>query len=81
MMKKINDHTAILTPNNVHGISAQLPSPIKNELTNSPNGNTAKIYSSGGPHIGTLSSGRLCRKTWRPAIHAPTAENNKILTA
>ena len=51
------DQPAILRPKNFHGISAQLPSPINNALITSANGNTSMIYSRGGPHNGTSSSG------------------------
>ncbi len=68
---QINDHPAMLRPKNCHGISAQLPSPINNALMTSENGKTSMIYSSGGPHNGTSSSGRPCNQIWRPEIHIP----------
>ncbi len=68
---QIKDQPAILKPKNCQGISAQLPSPINKALRTSANGNTSMIYSSGGPHKGTSSSGKLCNQTCLPAIHAP----------
>ncbi len=52
------DHPAILRPKNSQGISAQFPSPINKAFITSAKGNTSIIYSKGGPHNGTSSSGR-----------------------
>ena len=54
---QIKDQPAMLNPRNCQGISAQLPSPMNSALITSAKGNTSMMYSSGGPHNGTSSSG------------------------
>ena len=68
---QMKDHAAILRLRNCHGISAQFPSPMNRAVIRSAKGKTSIIYSNGGPHNGTSSSGNPCNQTWRPEIHIP----------
>ena len=75
---QMKDHEAILRLRNCHGISAQFPSPINNAVITSAKGKTSIIYSKGGPHNGTSSSGSPCNHIWRPEIHIPAKEKRDI---
>ena len=74
----IKDQPAMLKPKNCHGISAQFPSPINSAFKTSANGKTSIMYSRGGPHNGTSSSGRPWSQTCRPEIQAPAVEKRAI---